>query len=57
MRLDVAARVMWQLWMMMIISKGSEVGNVPPRDLVKDLVSYSVSAPYLRLRHALKQDQ
>jgi Tfp pilus assembly protein PilF len=46
--LDVAA---------MIISKGSEVGNVPPRDLVKDLVSYSVSAPYLRLRHALKQDQ
>jgi tetratricopeptide (TPR) repeat protein len=45
--LDAAART---------ISVGSgELGGVPATDLVKDLVSYSVSASYLRLRKALKQ--
>ena len=45
--LDAAART---------ISVGTgELGGVPATDLVKDLVSYSVSAPYLRLRKALKQ--
>jgi Tfp pilus assembly protein PilF len=45
--LDAAART---------ISVGSsDLGGVPATDLVKDLVAYSVSAQYLRLRKLLKQ--
>ncbi len=41
-----------------VLSLGTgDLGSVPPKDLIKDLVAYSVSAPYLRLRRELKQSQ
>lgn len=47
--LEVSARILSQ--------GGSEGTHVPARDLIKDLVSFSVSEGYLRLRAALKMDR
>lgn len=39
-----------------VLSLGTaDLAGVPPKDLIKDLVAYSVSGPYLRLRRQLKQ--